>query len=227
MQQYEILINRSISSFEQVQPSNMNFQNNYWVYSQKIGEGLVNEFNIKAYLSNKKNQAIIDQFIDYLKSNTTNEGFVSIFYNNKKISELFNYFFSNKIQNGEIIGTAKIDQHISNTIIITISDNTWNWDGQTDSFNPNGITKSLYEATRNEYFYQKKTEKTEDDSYYIPVKIDFNFNNIDRNKFELCNDFIHPEIFNLNGFLENVDLQEISQSLTTDNFIQTLSEASN
>ena len=122
MQRHELILNRGFVGTPNLGSSELKLQNDYYVYTQSLGGGLTNQFNVRAYLNNPANQVIIDQFIAYMNTNTTQEQFLEIFYDDTKLKNVFNSFFENTIQGG-ITATAVIDQNLTNTVAIIIKDN--------------------------------------------------------------------------------------------------------
>mgnify|MGYP000901063296 CR=1 FL=1 len=72
-------------------------KNNYWVYSSEFGKSIVNENNVKEYLDQDENSEISEKFINYLQNNLTAAEFREVFYDNKKLSTLFNDFYTETI----------------------------------------------------------------------------------------------------------------------------------
>ena len=222
MQKHELILNRRFVGSNGSQ-SQLQLQNNYFVYTQSLGNGLTNEFNIRAYLNNPNNQVIIDQFIQYIESNTTQEQFLEIYYDDTKLKNVFNQFFSTTVQGGQITGSAVIESNLQNTITITIYDNLWNWNGESVSTSLDGIPESISNSTRQNQGRLDIVSFTSEDSYYIPVNINHNTGQIPRNKFKICDEQIDTRINPLQvlATIQGVNLIQPSD------FVQGLNNAQN
>lgn len=212
MQRQEILLNRRLRSNGQVIQSNLNLQNNYYVYTQNLGGGLTNEFNVRAYLNDPQNQLIIDQFIVYMQNNTTDSEFLEIFYDDNKLQNVFNAFFESELQGQNVSVTAIIDQSLSNTISIVVNDNVWNWDGNSAISSMTGLPESVVNATRNENSREELVSHTSEDSYYVPVKINYHTSQIPRNKFKVCDNIVDIRLNPIEYYLTSQGMEFVTGS---------------
>lgn len=223
MQRQKILLNRSLRTDGQVLQSGLNLENNYYVYTQNLGGGLTNEFNVRAYLNDPQNQLIIDQFIAYMQSNTSDTEFLEIFYDDAKLQSVFNAFFEAELQGQNVSVTAVIDQSLSNTISIVVNDNVWNWEGSSSVTEMTGLPESISGATRSEATREELISVTSEDSYYIPVKINHHTSQIPRNKFKVCDVFLDVRLNSLEDYLASQGIN----FTTGDDFIAALNNPTN
>lgn len=212
MQKHEIILNRSFTG-STIGDSRLQLQNNYYVYTQSLGGGLTNEFNIKAYLNNPSNQIIVDQFIQYIESNTTQEEFLGIYYDDKKLKNIFNEFFETTIQSGQVTATAVIDRNLENTIIITIQDNWWNWDGESEVPSMSGIVSGIHNASRQNSSRNQLISTTTEDGYYIPVIIHANTSQLPSNDFKTCKDPIDIRLNPLEFYMANQGIEIVTPTI--------------
>lgn len=226
MQRHEIILNRGLQAQTPSVLGNLVLQNNYYVYTQKVGGGLTSPFNVRAYLNSPTNQTIINQFIQYLEENTNDTEFLEIYYDDNKLSNLFNTFFETTIQNGNVVAEAVIDENFENTITIVVSDRRWNWNGQADQSGLGGEPKSIINSTRNQDTRNELVSTTEEDSYYIPVQINHHWSNIPREKFKLCDDMLSPQMQSFEFYMDSQELDEIYSSINAETFVQNISQQS-
>lgn len=212
MQKHEVILNRSFIGVP-IGESSLKLQNNYYVYTQSLGGGLTSEFNIRAYLTNPNNQNIVDQFIEYIESNTTQEQFLEIYYDDKKLKDVFNEFFETTIQAGQVTATAVIDRNLENTITITIQDNWWNWDGENNVTSMSGISSSINNASRQNNFRNELTSITSEDSYYIPVIINANVGLLPSKEFSICKEPIDIRLNPLEFYMANQGIEVVTPTV--------------
>lgn len=132
MQKFEILYNRAFSAstqepigtasaaettaeaslFETQQ--NPTFQQEYFIYLQQNGVSLVNDLNVKGYLNDPKNEAVANDFIDYMSGTCSYHEFTDILYDSKKLSDYFNdYYRKFQIYSNEGIGDSNANPSIN------------------------------------------------------------------------------------------------------------------
>lgn len=194
MQRHQILINKSLNLNELAEQSGLVFKNNYFVYSQSLGGGLTNEFNVRAYLNDTQNQVIIDQFISFIRQGTSEAEFLEIFYDDSKLYKVFNAFFESELQGQQVSVTAKIDESLQNTISVIIVDNNFKWLGNTDSSFMIGSPSSILNQNRINTSKEELVNITNENSYYIDVNLNLTSNHLPREKFKICNNFIDARL---------------------------------
>ena len=192
MQNYEVFINPRLSG-SPVSNSELQLSSDYYVYTQTLGGGVTSQYNIRGYLNNSQNQLIIDQFAAYLQNNLSQTEMNEIYYDDRKLSIVFNKFYQTSIVNGIPSPTIYIDEQLTNTINIIIQDAYWNWDG-TETLRPEGAPANIINSTRIENQREFLYEFTNEDSYYIPIKLERNYDKTAGEKFKVCNDVIDVQI---------------------------------
>ena len=196
MQRHIILINKRYSA--DTQPTVVTLtgngqtfltnQDNY--YLNNVGGlnlGIVNPTNVRAYLNDPANEAIINDFFSYLTGNTNQDQFREIFYSDQKLSNVFNSYYTQSIFSGQPSSTYYISQELTGTTTIPTTYSNFAWDGYAPIKSPfTGVTQEINESTR---FYVDSTTTysyTEDESYYIPVFIKRNYAGTARDTFDVC-----------------------------------------
>ena len=122
MQDLEILFKNYTQSAETIN-SSLSLVNGYYVYSDSIGGGVVNEFNVKDFLDNNNNVTVATSYFDFLKLNSTQEEFKEIFYNNKKLASSFNEFYVNTTVSAGTVNRNLVTSQLTNTSAYTYFDN--------------------------------------------------------------------------------------------------------
>lgn len=141
MQRFEILYQRAYTansivditnSIESPEPvlyetqQKINFEQEYFTYSTRIGVSIVNDLNVKSYLDKPENEKIATEFINYLKSILNQEEFRDLFYDNKKLAEFFNDYYNKNVNySNQGIGT---DIQNSNINLIESKNSLFNAD---------------------------------------------------------------------------------------------------
>lgn len=137
--------------------------NEYYSYLSERGKNTVNDNNVREYLDDEKNLDLSLKFITFLKDSTSLEEFKEIFYNNKKLSAVFNEYYRNNILPDNNISTTAIPGALSRMSST-----------QTSSAN------FLDNNTRNLVHSTALDQNSPDDSYYVPLYIEQTRKLIDR-----------------------------------------------
>lgn len=187
MRKQTILLNRFYSATTSSEVnSNIILENGFYSYQNSNGNGITNEFNIKSFLSDTANEFVVSDFLQFLKKNTTNEEFIDIYYDDKKLSDIFNFFWSNSVLSGNLTPTSIINDNLTGTTIINSRINEFKWDGSEVFKQLFGTTGQISGINRISQYVPKNVSYTSEDSYYIPVFIPKNVNLYARLKFDLC-----------------------------------------
>ena len=192
MQKFELLLNTSFTG-SPLTVSELELNDDYFVYTQSLGGGVTSEFNIRGYLNDSQNQIIIDGFVEYLNQNSSDIERKEIFYDDRKLSIIFNQFFQTTISNGTPSPTVFIDNQLVNTINIIVSDNNFNWDGN-EVVRPDGAPASIIGGSRINSTRNTLYEFTSEDSYYLPIKIYKNYDKTSIETYKVCGDVIDVQI---------------------------------
>ena len=171
MKNFEILLNHRYTATTQAITSGLDLQNDYYVYINRNGGGIVNPYNVRGYLNDSRNQQIITDFFAYLTGSTTQDQALNILTSDKKLSDTFNNYYQNYIISAtSTINTAVIDQKLT------------------------GITQEIYGAsgfTQNDILLTE--DFTTDESYYLPVYLERGINQLSRHSYDLCDVFINAK----------------------------------
>lgn len=209
MQKHKVIISREFETTGPIVNSGLDLQNNYYVYTQNLGGGLTNEFNVRAYLNDSQNQLIIDQFIVFMQDSTTEAEFLEIFYDDTKLQSVFNKFFESELQGKQVSVTAAIDESIANTITVVVNDNLFHWEGDASMKTMAGLPESVLNQNRIDNSREELVSTTTQDSYYVPVKLNFNHSQLPRNRFKVCDDYIDSRLSPVEYFLASQGLTDI------------------
>ena len=226
MQRHNILLNKKLRTDGSVISSGLGFENNYYVYTQNLGGGLTNQFNVRAYLNDPQNQLIIDQFIAYIKNATSEAEFLEIFYDDTKLKSVFNKFFESQLQGQPVSVTAEINKSLANTISIVVTNNNFKWEGEATTKTMSGLPESILDNGRVNTSQEKLVSTTSEDSYYIPVKLNFSHNQLPREKFKVCDDYIDSRLSPIEFFLASQGLTDVQSEQAVEIFLKSLSETS-
>jgi hypothetical protein len=192
MQQFDIFLNPSFTA-SPITVSELELSDDYYVYTQSLGGGVTSEFNIRGYLNNSQNQIVIDNFIQYLNGNSNEAERKEIFYDDRKLSIVFNQFFQTTVAGGTPSPTVFIDDQLKNTINIIVSDNNFAWNGN-EFARPSGAPASIGGASRinstRDYLY----EYTDENSYYLPIKLYKNYDKTTIETYKVCDDMIDVQV---------------------------------
>jgi len=196
MQRHIILINKRFSADTQPTVTTLTGNGQTFLVNQDdyflnntggLNLGIVNPTNVRAYLNDPANDAIINDFFSYLTGNTNQDQFREIFYSDQKLSNVFNSYYSQSVFSGQASSTYYITQELTGTTTIPTTYTNFNWNGYAPSKSPfTRVTQEIYNSSR---FYIEATATysyTEDESYYIPVFIKRNFAGTARETFDVC-----------------------------------------
>lgn len=154
--------------------------------------GVVNPTNVRAYLNDSANEKIINDFFSYLTGNTNQDQFREIFYNDEKLSNVFNEYYSQSVLSGQQSSVYYINQQLTATTYINYYYSNFNWNGFAPPKYPfTGVTQEIHGATRFTDLLSTITTYTLDESYYIPVYIKKNYADIPRETFDICEQTIN------------------------------------
>jgi len=196
MQRHTILINKRYSA--DTQPTVVTLtgngqtflvsQDNYFLNNVGgLNLNIVNPTNVRAYLNDPANDAIISDFFSYLTGNTNQDQFREIFYSDQKLSNVFNSYYAQSVFSGQPSSTYYISQELTGTTTIPTTYTNFSWNGYAPIKSPfTGVTQEIHNSTR---FYIDSTTTysyTEDESYYIPVFIKRNYAGTARDTFDVC-----------------------------------------
>jgi len=186
MQSHKLILNRFFTASTQSVSSNLELINNYFLHTQGIGGGIVDETNVRGFLNDDRNQIVITDFFSFLTASTTIEEFREIFYSDNKLADLFNSYYQTSILRGVSTPISTINSELVNTSAVTTFNTNFNWDGISPLKYLSGITLDIIDSTRTLLPFQKLETFTSEESYYIPVFIPHDSKQISRNIFEIC-----------------------------------------
>lgn len=227
MQKHKILINNSfLTGATLIIDSRLVFVNGYQVNAQSIGGGVVNEANVRAFLEDGRNDFIITDFFSYLTANTNSVEFRTIFYSDKKLSDVFNEYYNTAILSGIQTTTAIINQSLSGSYQTNYYNNIFNWDGFSPNVAMSGNVVSIINATRDNNIHSSLESISSENSYYISVFLTKNHQQTSRQRY----DDLFPEILNkeiLSSYTNSNLFLAITGLTVSDNFVFSNSYISN
>lgn len=147
----------------------------YYTYDQQgLNKGIVTEFNVKQYLNDSNNATIATDFFNYLEKNTTQEQFLEIYNDNKRLSDLFKQYYDTSV----LFATPSPVSYINNSLAFTtgITTNNLNFALSSSTVTENvmtGTPASIMSINRLNDTKEQLTTYTTDPSYYINVPINF------------------------------------------------------
>lgn len=213
-QTFQILINTSFTAATQnIVNSGLTTIDDYYVTSLNgLGEGVVSPYNVRGFLNDQNNEVIVTNFFNFLTANTSTLEYSEIFYSDQKLSDTFNYFFSNYItnfNNSLINNTALIDSELTGTSAYTLYLQTHNWDGQASIEPLSGLPLQVLFNTSTLSVNQQLVTYTDEESYYVNVSINRSFQEIGRNNFFDREEVIQKIISPSSPYLINFPLSGI------------------
>jgi len=171
MQTHKIFINPRFSGTSVAISSDLQVNNGYLSHTQDaLGDGVVNEFNVRAFLNDEKNNIIINEFYIYLNANTTDSQYREVFYSDKKLADIFKEFYETTVTLGVQTSTSVINQNLTGTTSLSVLDHNFNYltaDGIPAQFS--GSPQSLMGSNRLNKLVDNIVTTTEEDSYYVDV----------------------------------------------------------
>lgn len=187
MQTFQITLNRNFTAATSVVDSSLVSVGDYFVNSQNsLGGGVVTEFNVNEFLENDKNQSITLDFFSYMTANTTESQFREIVYSDKKLSNAFNDFYNLSVLSGTQSSVSIISSAITNTSQVTHNNNHFFWNGYSPEKFMSAVTLDVINSTRNNYSMQSLSTFTEEESYYVPISINRNSQQIFSDYYDFC-----------------------------------------
>ena len=246
MQKHTILINSSFTSVTQTISSSLSNDNNYFVNEEGLDNTIVvDAYNVRGFLNDPRNQNLISGFQIYLTGNTIMNSdstlstfqptpyFFEIYYNDNKLSNLFNSYYENSIQQGIPTPTYYISEQLTDSSTANTSSYTavtnnnyfqWNYAGNMSTnylnYIPSEMVNNIRQTTpptpQNYQGYSlldmpfstpSVIPYSTDENYYIPVFLSRGINQLDRNIYDLSE--------MCEKILENATLSPISPTATT------------
>ncbi len=187
--------------------------NNYFVYQNSIGGNVVNDNNVRDFLDKEENASLAEKFVKYLENNTTIIEFKNIFYDNKKLSSVFNEFYrETKLNSNSSLQT------INNNLERTKEKNYKNYNfGE----NQNRLNQN-YPILNNEYDESEQ-------NYFINIKIDKKINILPKGDYSkyfancikgtyLDKDYLFINSINKNNIYFNIPYLKNLQNNSANNF---------
>lgn len=192
MKSFKILLNNRFTGDTSTINSSLEFDGGYLVYLNRNGGGLVNPFNVRGYLNDARNQQVINDFFGYLTANTTQSETVNIVSSDQKLSDVFNSYYQNYILSSSAISnTSVIDENLTGTNTYSHIDYFHLWNGQSENRQLTGITESIISTSFSSRTETIVSDFTSEISYYIPVTLKRNFEQIPRMLYEPCDPIIN------------------------------------
>lgn len=194
MNNFQILLNNNYTAATATINSGLQNNGDYLSYINSNGGGIVNAFNVRGFLNDPRNQTLMNDFVVYLTGNTTQAEAINILTSDQKLSNVFNSYYQNVIlSTSTFSNTAVIDQSLTGTSASSITEYFHPWVGQSENKQLTGITESIVGSIFDTRVQSLVQDFTDEQSYYIPVSLKRNVQQIPRLVFEPCDPIINKE----------------------------------
>jgi hypothetical protein len=194
MKNFEILLNKRFSASTQALTSGLDLENDYFVYINGNGGGMVNPYNVRGYLNDQRNIQITRDFFAFLTGSTSQDQALNILTSDKKLADTFNDYYQRVIISAtQISSTAVIQQNLTGANSIVAYNYNHPWSGYAPNKQLTGITQEIYGAVNSTQPYNLWQEFTDEQSYYVPVYLERGTNQLARYKHEICDVFIDKQ----------------------------------
>ena len=150
-----------------VTQSDLQLQSGYWVYSSSFGGNLVDELNVRDFLDNSNNEKIATEFFDYLQSNYSKPEFNELYYDNFKLANILNDYYSKTVLSN--LAPTKVVANLQLTATTAVTYTNTNFINYNQR-SPQRITAIVNYNTG--------------DSYYISVPINSSYNILDNQNYD-------------------------------------------
>ncbi len=197
MNEYTLLL-KTLTGSSVSGSSKLELVDNYYLYRQTNGGGVVDEFNVKVYLDDPDNSIISGNFFRYVAQ------FKEIFYDDKKLSNIFNKYYNTSVIVNSGTPTSVINLELTGTTAITEYYYYKNWDGRVAPHTLlTGTPMSIFGESGLTISQPKLLSTTLEESYYIPVYIGLSYEPIAQMNFsEYCKNFIRSGKTITQGFVD-------------------------
>lgn len=209
-QNHNILINPIFTGeTTQFDKSDLKLNNSYYLNFEGSDDKIVDEYNVRGFLSHEKNQSVVKGFYAYLTGNPTmNEvyhssggnlfkaspSFKEIYYNDDKLASVFNDYYNNTVQRG--VGTNEhyyeneltnlTDENFEYASKI-IKDNYFSWNTRMYPKYLNYIPLDFNEHRRSNENREVIVKVPKGENYFINVFLQKTVSQTAREIFELYN----------------------------------------
>lgn len=186
MQYHRIRLNMAFSSSTVPFNTELRNFNNYYVYGNTLGGGIVTRFNVRSFLNDNKNQVIINDFISYLSGTTTSDELVKILGDDEQLATIFNQFYETTIMVGVQTSSAVVAKTMLNVSGITFQETYSNWNGTSNSLGLENIPMSINGSSRSNDVKFIRSRFSFDDGYFIPVFIQESYEEMTKYSYDSC-----------------------------------------
>ncbi len=194
MKSFEILLNNRYSATTQAITSGLDLQNDYYVYINRNGGGIVNQYNVRGYLNDPRNQQITADFFAFLTGSTSQDQALNILTADKKLSDTFNDYYQRVIISAtSITSTAVIEQNLTGTNEIISYTFDHPWSGYAPTQQLTGITQGIQGVLNETQATPFVEDFTTEESYYLPIYLERGTNQLTRYKYDACDVFINKK----------------------------------
>ena len=150
-----------------VTESDLQLKSGYWVYSSSFGGNLVDEFTVRDFLDNANNEKFATEFFNYLQSNYSKPEFNELYYNNVKLANTLNDYYTKTIIDNVAPTKTVANLQLTATTAVTYTSTSFvNYD-----------KRSIQKITAIVGY-------NTGDSYYISVPISSNYNILDNPNYD-------------------------------------------
>lgn len=209
MQRFKILKNNlpifsgssTSTGFTGATGEQLQFKNNYYVYSSEIGNSTVNDNNVRDFLDDERNADLATDFVSYLQSNSTLEEFKDIFYDNKKLSSVFNSYYSSR---GLPQNNLIIKEQVKNTTAVTVSISTFDKNNNRINVNNTFLNTSDKDANYFIPVYIQQDRKLLEDGNYAQYFKDCNSSTYDYKRYTFINNISNNVVFGNSAYINSI-----------------------
>lgn len=171
----------------------------YYAYGNVLGGGIVNTFNVRQFLNDANNQALIDDFKSYLSRYTTESEMVQIIGSNEKLSEIFNEFYEMTVMQSIPTSPDVISGTLTNSFSVQGSSTDHQWNGISNSTGLQNTPMSVENSERDSEPYSISTQISMGLDYHIPVFIRRSYKENTKDRYDGCptifNQLLSPDLF--------------------------------
>lgn len=153
------------------------FEGQYFGFDQSgLNRGVVTQWNVNQYLDDPVNAEVANDFMSYITSNTSDIELKEILDSDKKLADTFVEYYANSITSGLTSPTSIINNQLTGTTQITYDELQYQLEYASKIDGPLGTPTTI--IAPNSRKNTTKTELTtfsEEESFYIPVKLHRNY----------------------------------------------------
>ena len=206
IQRHQLLLVEALSGITVGVDPALRYINEYYAYSNSLGGGVVNQFNVRSFLSDIRNGVISNDFAMYLSSTTTSDEFIHIVGDNISLASIFNDFYETTVMGSGQSTSAPVDINLINSAAYTAYELDHLWNGTAPQTDLHNIPMSLNGSLRSDEGTTVTTRVSSEMGYYIPVFLIRNHQLTERGSFLDCPNrlsiYTDPDLFRAETTIE-------------------------